>query len=448
MGRALLTSLILTSLASAATGFKPFFNRITSESYIDPYREMSRSGHNVEAELIALIEGARRRVWVAAFELRLPRVAQALKAAKERGVDVRLVTENINNYDFTQLDAIIEESSEYEIGRLKDYFAYTDLNKNNSLEVDEIAQMDAIKTIRDAGIPIVDDTADGSKGSGLMHHKFMVIDSKYVFGGSGNFTWSDFHGDKLKAESRGNANNFFTIESQVINKAFADEFSVMWGDGPEGLLNSRFGVKKPYRAPITTQLRDGAKITLQFGATSNTYGWDSSPNGLIGKHISQIETSLEAAFFVWSEQKLANLIPQHLANNVQILVDPFYGYRFYSELLDLLGVQMYSDTCKIEENNAPWKTPASSSGVTYLTRGDLLHHKFAVLDSKKVITGSHNWSANANKNNDEAILVVESPEVATAYQEEFKRLKQSSAIGLSSKLLNKIQEAEANCKPQ
>lgn len=442
-----LTGLLLSSLASAS-GFNPSFNRISHESYIDPYRGHLRIGHNVEDTALELIQNARRRVWVASYELRLPKIANALIEARDRGVDVRIVTESYNNFDFRELPARIQVATDFELSRLQDYFAYADLNNNQILEDDELLKMDAIRILREARMPIIDDTEDGSMGSGLMHHKFLVVDSKYVFSGSGNFTWSDIHGDKLKPLSRGNANNFFVIESQVINKAFADEFAILWGDGPNGLKNSKFGVNKPYRAPISTQLRDGSHVTLQFGGISKTYGWESSPNGLIGRELAQLNESLEAALFVWSEQGLTDLIPQHIAANTRILLDPFFGYRSYSELLDILGVQMYSENCKIEDNNKPWISPALNSGVTELTRGDLLHHKFAILDSKKVITGSQNWSENANHNNDEVVLVVDSPRVAAIYKDEFKRLEYNAKLGLSPQLQRKIQSANENCTPR
>jgi len=437
----------LSTLATAS-GFNPSFNRVSHESYIDPYRGHLRIGHNVEDTALELIQNARRRIWTASYEIRLPQIANALVEARARGVDVRIVTESSNNFDFRELPARIAIASDFELSRLQDYYAYADLNNNQVHEEEELLKMDAIRILKEANMPIVDDTEDGSMGSGLMHHKFMVVDSKFVFSGSGNFTWSDMHGDKLKPLTRGNANNFFVIDSQVINKAFADEFSILWGDGPEGLKNSKFGVNKPYRAPISTQLRDGSHVTLQFGGISKTYGWESSPNGLIGRELAQLSESLEAALFVWSEQGLADLIPPHIAAQTRILLDPFFGYRFYSELLDILGVQMFSETCTIEDNNTPWSTPAINSGVTNLTNGDLLHHKFAILDSKKVITGSHNWSENANHNNDEVVLVIDSPRVAAIYKDEFNRLQYTAKLGLSPELQRNIQRANENCTPR
>jgi hypothetical protein len=115
------------------------------------------------------------------------------------------------------------------------------------LGAEEIKQNDALAIVRDAQIPIIDDTADGGKGSGLMHHKFVVIDGKTVILTSANFTTSDIHGDFKMAASRGNPNNLVKIESSELAKLFTQEFSIMWGDGPGGKADSKFGVKKPFR---------------------------------------------------------------------------------------------------------------------------------------------------------------------------------------------------------
>ena len=437
-------TLCATAFASA-NEVQVFFNRTDNNSYIDPYRNIERSGENIEDEMIQVIQSAQQRIWMAAYELRLPRVARALKAAHENGVDVKIVTENQNNYLMSELGTLIPDASDYEVGRLNDYFAYTDLNQNNILEDAEIIEMDALKIVKDAGIPLVDDTEDGSKGSGLMHHKFLVVDNNVVFTGSGNFTWSDLHGDKLQNASRGNANNFLKFENETINKIFADEFLMMWGDGPGALKNSRFGVKKPYRAPTTISLNDGTQVTIQFGATSKSYGFEGSPNGLIAQYLSQATVSLEASLFVWSEQKLSDVISQKIAKNVSILIDSFFAYRPYSELLDVLGVEMLGQNCKIEADNNAWGNPSSTSGTVKLSPGDLLHHKFGIIDSNTVITGSHNWSANANQNNDEVVIVLESNKIAALYHEEFQRIKRHSSLGVTPYLLSKIEEEKQRC---
>ncbi len=55
-------------------------------------------------------------------------------------------------------------------------------------------------------------------------------------------------------------------------------------------------------------------------------------------------------------------------------------------------------------------------------KGGLMHNKFAVIDNQVVITGSYNWSDNAEFRNDENITVEYDPKQATSYSVEFRRL--------------------------
>lgn len=56
------------------------------------------------------------------------------------------------------------------------------------------------------------------------------------------------------------------------------------------------------------------------------------------------------------------------------------------------------------------------------TRGGLMHDKFCVIDNQTVITGSYNWTDNAEFRNDENISVQYDPEQATRYSVEYRRL--------------------------
>ncbi len=55
-------------------------------------------------------------------------------------------------------------------------------------------------------------------------------------------------------------------------------------------------------------------------------------------------------------------------------------------------------------------------------RGGLMHDKFCVIDNQIVITGSYNWTNNAEFKNDENVTVENDPEQATRYSEEYRRL--------------------------
>ncbi len=55
-------------------------------------------------------------------------------------------------------------------------------------------------------------------------------------------------------------------------------------------------------------------------------------------------------------------------------------------------------------------------------RGGLMHDKFCVIDNQIVITGSYNWTDNAEFRNDENITVEHDPEQATKFSVEYRRL--------------------------
>ena len=57
-------------------------------------------------------------------------------------------------------------------------------------------------------------------------------------------------------------------------------------------------------------------------------------------------------------------------------------------------------------------------------RGGLMHNKFCVIDNQVVITGSYNWSSNAEYKNDENVAVQFDPNQATRYSLEFRKLFQ------------------------
>lgn len=52
----------------------------------------------------------------------------------------------------------------------------------------------------------------------------------------------------------------------------------------------------------------------------------------------------------------------------------------------------------------------------------VMNHRFAILDGKRVLTGSFDWSEPSLKWNYENVLVLHESEVVAAYQKEFDRL--------------------------
>ncbi|XP_004381202.1 mitochondrial cardiolipin hydrolase [Trichechus manatus latirostris] len=51
-----------------------------------------------------------------------------------------------------------------------------------------------------------------------------------------------------------------------------------------------------------------------------------------------------------------------------------------------------------------------------------MHHKFAIVDKKVLITGSLNWTTQAIQNNRENVLIMEDEEYVKLFLEEFERI--------------------------
>ncbi len=424
-----------------------YFNHSEAAEYLEPYRQQKRSGDDLEQKIVDTIATAKSTIDVAVQELRLPKIAQALAERQQAGVKVRVILENTYHLSLGGIsEAAIAQMPERERSRYEELRKLIDRDRDGKLSPAEINQGDALVILQNAGIPILDDTADGSAGSGLMHHKFVIVDGSKLIVTSANFTTSDIHGDFRNSNSRGNANNLLKIDSFELANIFAAEFNLMWGDRPGGLKNSKFGLKKPFRPAQSINLLD-SNVTIQFSPTSAKQPWEASSNGLIGKALNNASQSVNLALFVFSEQQLGNILETNHQKGVQIkaLIDPDFAYRPYSEALDMMGVAL-STNCKYEPQNNPWQSPINTVGVPQLPKGDLLHHKFAVIDGQTVITGSHNWSTAANKNNDETLLIIQNSRVAAHFEREFARLYQNAQLGIPPSLQEKIEDQKKTCR--
>ena len=425
-----------------------FFNhRNTGEKqYTDSYRKIQRPGDNLEAVIIEAINSAKVSIDIAVQEFQLSEIALALSKKKQQGVKIRIIIDN--NYsrswsDYTQQE--IEGLPARERDRYKQYFQLIDLNQDGNLSKQEIANRDALVILKNANIPLIDDTADGSKGSGLMHHKFIIIDRKEIITGSANFTLSGIHGDFSNPKTQGNVNNLLKINNAELAQLFTEEFDYMWGDGVARSEDSQFGLDKPWRSPQTISWNN-TTATVQFSPTSKKEDWGLSTNGLIGKTLDNGIASINLALFVFSEQELADILQEESEEGVKIkaLIDKDFVFRDYSEGLDMLGVAL-SKNCKYEANNNPWKNPIETVGIADLPAGDKMHHKFATVNHDIVITGSHNWSNTANRNNDETLLIIQNETVAKHFLQEFDRLYQTAKVGIPNYIKNKITKQKKQC---
>ncbi|NES75245.1 MULTISPECIES: DUF655 domain-containing protein [Okeania] len=426
-----------------------YFNQSQASTYTESDRQQTRLGDNLEEIIIDTIANATSSVDVAVQELRLPGIAQALVERYQAGIKVRVIIENTYNRSWGSLTEFeVTQLSEREHERYIEFFQLADNNMDGYLSQDEINGSDALVILTNAGVPLIDDTADGSKGSGLMHHKFVVVDGQTIIVTSANFTNSGIHGDFSESMSRGNANNLLKIESSELAELFTEEFNLLWGDGPGGKQDSKFGVKKPFR-PVRQIFIGDTKVAVKFSPISNTKSWQQSTNGLINQTLELAQKSIDLSLFVFSSQPLVNTLENQSKKGVLIqgLIDPSFAYRYYSEGLDMMGIAL-ANKCKYEADNRTWEKPIFTVGVPNLLPGDRLHHKFGIIDNSIVITGSHNWTEAANKNNDETLLIIENSTVAAHFDREFQRLYQTATLGIPSWLIKKVEKQQKECGNQ
>jgi phosphatidylserine/phosphatidylglycerophosphate/cardiolipin synthase-like enzyme len=286
-----------------------------------------------DEDLRSAIEDAHVSIDIAIYDLDLYGIRDALIAAKERGVQVRLVVESDN------------------------YFPW-ELERYTRVE-----------------IPVV-----GDSDPDAMHDKFVIIDRYEVWTGSVNYTVSDIYN---------NRNNLLQLQSIELAENYLAEFEEMFGQG-------MFGAHSPANTPNPQVEIDGALVETYFAP----------------------EDGVEA--------KLVDLV-NRAQDNVYLL-----AYSFTSD--DLAEALLAAQARGVEVRGVMDKSQAANAGGEYerlLARGieisldseyGSMHHKVLIIDGEIVVTGSYNFSANAEKRNDENVLVIHSADLASKYLEEFWRL--------------------------
>ena len=427
---------------SLPEGFDVGFNHRSVSRYRSPLTGEWRNGDNIEQMLIDAIRSAEEEILVAIQELSLPRIAQSLVAASRKGVNVKVILENNYSTPWSQHHEL--DLSRHGRQRLQRLTALADDDQNGVVSPEEARNHDALLILQNGSIPWIDDTEDGSKGSGLMHHKFVVIDGKRVITGSANFTNSGIHGDAGATQTRGNVNHLISIQSPMLATVFKEEFAQMWGDGPGGSKDSRFGRSKTANALQTLKV-GSVNINVLFPPHAKTHPGHGL--AVIEDQLGGAQKTIDLALFVFSAQQLTNKLAERLSAGVKLrlLADPGFASRSFSEVLDLLGVALPDRFCKLEAGNQPLLKPLKGIGTPGLARGDKLHHKFAVIDNKTVITGSFNWSPAAAHTNDETLLVIHSPKLAAHFTREMNRMWRGAELGITPRIRKKLERQRAKC---
>ena len=167
-------------------------------------------GGSIEEKLIQFINNAQTSIHIASFEFDLTPVADALIAAKNRGVDVKWVTDD-----------------------------------ENGLKYDTQPGRGQFALLKAAGIEVKDD--DGR--SALMHNKFWIFDQQIMWTGSTNITKSGIFKQN---------NNVLVVRSPDVAYIFEREFQELW--------SGQFGPRAPSTLNNQWAILDGTPIQVLFSA--------------------------------------------------------------------------------------------------------------------------------------------------------------------------------------
>jgi phosphatidylserine/phosphatidylglycerophosphate/cardiolipin synthase-like enzyme len=227
--------------------------------------------------------------------------------------------------------------------------------------------------LEQAGIPIAFD-----RRAGFMHHKFLVIDRRVIWAGSWNMTEND---------TFRNNNNMLRFASQALAARYAAEFEQMAGGA--------FGSRKA--AGAGNALRVGrAQVEVYFSPGG---GAEARVAALVGR----ARRSIRFMAFSFTSARVSQAMAARAADGV--------GVRGVVETRNALSAAKALDRLRAAG------AAAAEDGNCYQ-----LHHKVIIIDDSIVITGSFNFTASAETENDENLLVIVDPAIAAVYRAEFDRV--------------------------
>ncbi|MFZ6026887.1 MAG: phospholipase D-like domain-containing protein [Chloroflexota bacterium] len=166
----------------------------------------------IDRFILPLVEAAEQTIDVVSFDVNLPSVVNALTAAHQRGVQVRVL------YDGEEGDAEVDN--------------------------DFVGLFNGIDALEDANVLLV----DGGRSNGLMHNKMIIIDGKTLVMGSWNVSYND---------TFRNNNNILLITAAPIIANYQAKFD-------EGFEEERFGTKALVGPPNPTMNIDGVAVENYF----------------------------------------------------------------------------------------------------------------------------------------------------------------------------------------
>lgn len=146
---------------------------------------------------------------------------------------------------------------------------------------------------------------------------------------------------------------------------------------------------------------DVNSIILDKDTASIYFSPEGGCESAIANEIDMAKKTIDAAIYTFTSRSIAQALVSARKRGVAIRV-----------IMDKsMADDKFSKLRYLQNHNI--------NVITHNTSG-LMHNKIAIIDSSIVITGSFNWTASAQKNNYENIIILKSPQLAQAYGKYFQ----------------------------
>jgi phosphatidylserine/phosphatidylglycerophosphate/cardiolipin synthase-like enzyme len=250
----------------------------------------------------------------------------------------------------------------------------------------------------------------------IMHDKFMIVDSRFVFAGTANWTPTDLEH---------NSNNFFVIDNPYVAQDFQDEFDQMFGGA--------FGHQK-------IEVDNGRSYTIGDTEVEVWFSPNEDAMGRIIEIVDAAEESIRFTIFAFTKdqvgsafvRKLEEFQEKDLAEGIDPTNPDFRARRSVAGMIDqsqLHSNGQYHEVFRLLGGGADLRMDGIDSSKQpgdYQAGGGRLHSKTMVIDADGenpvVISGSFNWSASATLSNDEYLAVFHGKRVAQLFDDYFESL--------------------------
>lgn len=352
---------------------------------------MANALENLEQRVIDAINSAKASLDMAAYELNSLSIVVALCKAKERGVRVRLIVD----------DQAGPRSNEdlWRIAR------------------NLIDRRYGVVWMTDAGWPWVKLKANWYKGHrAQMHNKFLIADAvtsdstdDVVLTGSYNFTVTGLV----------SMQNLIAIRDQTIAKAFEQEFEQMWGSAgpyPDSLRSLFHQHKKT--TPVAGVRQGAASLDVYFTPVRLDNREADFLKDISRTIMAEADHDIKICAFSFSagiDIDESIRLKHESGIDVKAVFEPSLARRPWS---------LYSAMMGEPSSKFPWRRRPDAR-LAFEDRH--LHHKYILVDAENpdsndvpiLISGSLNFSRNANDENDENFLILKDRHVANQFLQEF-----------------------------